>query len=198
MGGYTKGKMAKIYYTDKDGNKVEVGEVKSSTLNQALRNAKDAITQRRDNAQGNTPTIKLSGTNAVRREERQRQQDLLSNVNDVNSIMNKLNINSVKFLEQFRRWEDKLNKSTDKEERKQLKRALQLLGASIKHGGWEKELEIYNGDVRKDVWKLTEQAEKKYDELVRQYHMDIRNRNKPVSDAIYPDQYAPVSTFLKQ
>ncbi|MBQ6503166.1 MAG: hypothetical protein IJI57_04565 [Flexilinea sp.] len=53
----------RLYYRDENGVRHAVGTVSDSQYNQMRKNANDAITQRRDSGQGNTPTIKLSGNN---------------------------------------------------------------------------------------------------------------------------------------
>ena len=53
----------RLYYRDENGVRHAVGTVSDSQYNQMRKNANDAITQRRNSGQGNTPTIKLSGNN---------------------------------------------------------------------------------------------------------------------------------------
>ncbi|MBQ6503120.1 MAG: hypothetical protein IJI57_04305 [Flexilinea sp.] len=53
----------RLYYRDENGVRHAVGTATDSQYNQMRKNANDAITQRRDSGQGNTPTIKLSGNN---------------------------------------------------------------------------------------------------------------------------------------
>lgn len=118
----------------------------------------------------------------------------------VASFIKKYNINEVGFFEQYRRWEEELNNSTDKKQIKQIQKRLEKMRGGFQYSAdinmpefqnWKQDLDDYNGDVRSAVWDLTQQAENAYKEMFSQY---LANPN--AENLRMPDRYAPVESYL--
>ena len=115
----------------------------------------------------------------------------------VSSFVSKYNINEVRLYEQYRRWEEDLNKTTNKKEIKDIQKRLDKMRNSFQHladnntpefSNWKQDLDDYNGTVRNAVWNLAKQAQDEYDRLL---HGVLTHQTTSV-----PNQYASIKTLL--